>query len=304
MVVGSWIGNRHSRFIAWARDWRIWAIFLAMIVALVITYLFYHFGVWQDPTTMGGAIFASWAGGVALFVVVGLIIAIVSLVRPEEESFDARAKILFRRETGAHIDYIVKRIKDILEHYAESTEILTVIKDYHPESDTFRVQSTVKTIVRSYLDDVGTKYKADCNLKGATASPAGQAQNRFAYLKVSDQVVGLPEEFQSSMQRDVVTTIPEDGFCSVEYMYEVWVRAEKEENTYAPRRYTQSCSLVIQNLCQNRPVVKIALERGGPHRTIIELAHGQSETLINASNIEPEVEVYDFQSPSLLTSSV
>ena len=82
-----WIQDRHSRFATWARDWRIWSIFLAMIIALAITYLCFHFDLWQDPATMGGAIFASWAGGVALFVVVGLIIAVVSLVRPEEESF-------------------------------------------------------------------------------------------------------------------------------------------------------------------------------------------------------------------------
>jgi hypothetical protein len=266
-----------------------------MIVAVLITALFFWFGIWQDPATMGGAIFAAWAGGVALFIVVGLIVGIVSLVRPEEESFDARARILFRRETGAHIDYIVRRIKDILEHYAESTEILCIVQDYHPESNMYRVQSTVKTVVRSYLDDVDTRYTADCNLKGATPSPPGQAQNRFVYLKVGGQVVGVSEEFQSSMQRDVVTTIAEDGSCLVEYMYEVWVRSGDEENTYAPRRYAQSFSLVVQNLCQRRPVVKVALERGGPHRTTVELAHGQSETLINASNIEPEVEVYDFR---------
>ena len=202
---------------------------------------------------------------------------------------------MFRRETGAHIDYIVKRIKDILEHYAKSTEVRTIIQDYHHNSNMFRIQSTVKIVVRSYLDDVATKYKSDCNLKGASLCPQGKEPNKFVYLKVSDQVVGGPQEFESSMQKEVETTIEEDGDCLVEYMYEVWIRAKDEENTYAPRRYTQSFSLAIQNLCHGCPVVKIALERGGTHRAIVELAHGQSETLINASNIEPGVEVYDFR---------
>ncbi|HWA91646.1 MAG TPA: hypothetical protein VG889_16525 [Rhizomicrobium sp.] len=46
---------------------------------------------WVDPIKFLGAAFAAWVGGIALFTVVGAAAAIVSLARPEQELFDARA---------------------------------------------------------------------------------------------------------------------------------------------------------------------------------------------------------------------
>src|SRR4029079_3618023 len=92
------------------------AVFLAAVICILATVFIYWMGYGLDPATHFGAAFASWVGGLVLFVVAGTVVALVSLVRPENESFDARARILFRRQTGKHIDYIVDRIKGVLEH--------------------------------------------------------------------------------------------------------------------------------------------------------------------------------------------
>jgi hypothetical protein len=285
------------RFATWVSrtDWRIWAIILAMVIAILITAFCFWFGIWQNPATMGGAIFAAWAGGVALFVVVGLIVGIVSLVRPEEESFDSRARILFRRETGAHIDYIVRRITDTLEHYAESTYVTAIVQDYDPEEKKYFIRTTVKTVVRSYLDDVDTKYNSDIHFTDATAAPAGRAKNRLVYLNVGGAAVGVDEEFDASIKRNVETTILKDGACIVEYMSEIWLSADQEPNTYAPRRYTQSLSLGVGNLCKDCLSVKVLLKRSSANPTTVELPYGATtQTLAQAANIEPLVEAWSY----------
>jgi hypothetical protein len=139
-------------------DWRVWAVLIAMVLSIVATILIYRSGIDTNPATEFGAVFASWVGGVALFVVLGLAVAVVSLAQPEQESFDARARILFRRATGKHIDYIVSQIKETLEHYAEKAEIKVRITDYSPAEKKYLISVSDTVLVRSYLDDVETSY--------------------------------------------------------------------------------------------------------------------------------------------------
>jgi hypothetical protein len=81
-------------------DWRAWVVLGALAVTLVATATIYILGIGLDPATHFGAVFAGWVSGVALFVVLGVVVAVVSLEPPEKESFDSRARILFRRQTG------------------------------------------------------------------------------------------------------------------------------------------------------------------------------------------------------------
>src|SRR5437588_7652008 len=96
-------------------DWRVWAVIAASTASIIATGFVYWMRWGLDPSTHFGAVFASWVGGVALFVIAGAVVALVSLARPEMESFDARARILFRRQTGKHIDYLIQRMQTVLE---------------------------------------------------------------------------------------------------------------------------------------------------------------------------------------------
>jgi hypothetical protein len=58
---------------------------LATIGATALLYVLgYLFGIGMNPGSHFGAVFASWVGGVALFVIAGGVVAIASVVRPEE----------------------------------------------------------------------------------------------------------------------------------------------------------------------------------------------------------------------------
>jgi len=215
-------------------------------------------------------------------------------VRPEEEAFDTRARILFRRESGAHIDYIVRRIKDSLEHYAERTDVTANILDYHVAENKYQIRTIVRIIVRSYIDDIDTRYKSDCHFSEATPAPAGVAKNRLVYLTAGGTPIGVAEEFETSIKREVETTIEKDGECVVEYMSEIWMLADQEPNSYSPRRYTQALSLSIGNLCRDCASIKVALTSGGTNRTTVDLLYGQTRTLVRSANIEPLIEVYNY----------
>ena len=95
-----------------AADWRFKAIFCAWLVSVLLTLAIAFWGYNFDlDAPFWASVFTSWVAGVTLFTVVGGVVAGVSLVLPEKESFDTRARILFRRQSGLHIDYIVLRIK-------------------------------------------------------------------------------------------------------------------------------------------------------------------------------------------------
>jgi len=95
-----------------ARIWTIVATVTCMIVVTVGVYILaygFHieyFEKWKKPESHVGAVFASWVGGLVLFVIAGAFVAIVSLERPEKSPFEARARILcgFRRKSATDSD--------------------------------------------------------------------------------------------------------------------------------------------------------------------------------------------------------
>jgi hypothetical protein len=206
------------RFRSWIRrvDWRVWAVIIAMVVSIIATVAIYLSNIDIDPVHKFGAAFAAWSGGVALFVVVGLAVAIVSLAQPEQESFDARARILFRRATGKHIDYVISRIKDTLEHYAEKAEIKIRIMDYNIPEKKYLVSISDTVFVRSYLDDVETSYASKLEYTEITDPPAGST-NSLRHLRVDGKNIAGPQEFRGSVHAPFQTRIDQDAACKVEF---------------------------------------------------------------------------------------
>ena len=213
-------------------------------------------------------------GGLALFVITGIVVAIISLARPEQESFDSRARILFRRQTGKHIDYIVSRIKEVLEHYAEETENKITILEFNNAERKYRVSSSGNTIVRSYLDDVECTYDSEIHFASDTTPPNGGARNRLVYARVGGSPVGTSEEFTDRITRPLVCQIDRDGTCAVNTMTEFWVRANDEDNTHTPKRYTQVIRWQFENLLTSNQDIEIRYTLDGTNWLTQRLTHG------------------------------
>jgi hypothetical protein len=192
-------------------DQRYWTIIILVVACIVGTVVVYALGLGRDPVTLFGAIFSAWTGGLALFVITGIVIAFFSLAKPEHESFDARARILFRRQPGRHIDYIVSKIKEVLEHYAKKTTVKVTIMRYDEETRRFLLGVQDSITVRSYLDDVDTTWNSDIDYSEITSPPEGGVPNKLVYVRI-DGVPTVPSEvFTDSIKRPISTRIQRDA---------------------------------------------------------------------------------------------
>jgi hypothetical protein len=273
----------------------VWIVFASSIATLLATCVIYLLGWGLDPSTHFGAIFASWVSGVALFVVVGSVIALVSLARPERESFDSRARILFRRQTGKHIDYIVARIKGILEHYAERTVVRIAVQDFHAGENKFRIVSTSEITVRSYLDDVETNYSSTYDLNNMTLPPAGGVPNRLAYLRVDGKARCNAQEFTTGISLPLSCNIKADSSCKVSEQTEHWLQAATEPNIWKPKRYTQLLTLSFENLTVPAHNLIISLSQEGICFHDYQLLPNQALPAFEIKDIGPGELAYDFR---------
>jgi hypothetical protein len=274
-------------------DRRIWPILIVALLCIGATIFVYWKGYGHDPTTFFGAVLTAWIAGLALFLVTGILVLVISLARPEEDSFDARARILFRRQSGKHIDYIVERIKGMLEHYAERAIVKITINGFHDAERKYRVSSLNTVTVRSYLDDVETNWSSHIGRDGVTAPPAGGLPNRLVYLRTAGEPVGLSEEFQDAFTREISCRIDRNAPCEVNWLMEYWVRANDEPNTYAPQRYTQALVLHFENLTQLP--VELTLTTDGTKPASVRLAPGVSKQVTEIKDIQPGTVAFNYE---------
>jgi hypothetical protein len=229
----------------------------------------------------------------ALFIITGIAIFVFSIARPEKDSFDARARILFRRQAGRHIDYIVERIKGILEHYAESTEVTVSIISFHAGENKYRVASKNITQVRSYIDDVETTYVSALGRTNVTLPPPGGETNRLIYLRIDGTPHGLPEPFHAAFERPVNCRVNRNGKCEVSSLMEYWVQADTEANTHTTRRYTLSLALEIENLTPDAVNIEISFDDA--HWINEQIPSGAMKRLGELSDIKPGARAYNYR---------
>ena len=128
----------HGRNWLGRMDWRIGAILLATAASVALTLIGFDLGLHHDDAQKFlHEVFAGWVGGVGFFGMVGVIVAVVSVARPQDERFENRARILFRGPDGKHVDYIVERIRSILEHYSEEIVDTITVDEYDKAEDKF-----------------------------------------------------------------------------------------------------------------------------------------------------------------------
>lgn len=285
-----------SKFDARVR-WVVSAL-IFLIVATAIPFIFdgilRFFNVSTNPSTLFGAVFASWIGGLALFVFGGAAVALISLWDPTKEAFDSRARILFRRQSGFHIDYIVSRIKEALEHYAETLKTKVIIYEYNTEGKKFRLSWDAKTTIRSYIDDIESTYTSKIELTEVTDAPAKAARNSIKHLRINGIAkLDRPREFDRDVNVPIETSVSRDSVGEVEYCVEIWFSADTEPNIFSPVRYTQMVELEIENRCGVPVGIKISKDHGKSWDEV-NLDHGNSRVLLKKNDVKPGTEVYRY----------
>jgi hypothetical protein len=281
-------------------DWRIAVVVIAFGISLLLTVSIYllaalaHLAFWEEwlsPTTHIGAVFAAWVGGVVLFSIVGLVAAVVSLARPETESFDARARILFRGKTGEHIEYIISTLKDKFEHYSELTSKRVTILDY--AAGTFRVSIESDIVLRSYIDDTATTYTSNFRYEDVTPAPMGRPPNRLVYIRVGGAPKTPATIFDTEIVEPVQAEIAAGETCRVETKIEFWVRETTEKNTHIPARFTQKLILEFHNNWDRDVIIKLI--RQGQIDQQVGLRPGDRVKALELSGLRPGEEAYDYR---------
>jgi hypothetical protein len=280
----------------WARryDWRLWTLFIAILICLALTGMVYYVVGVPPPDSHWGSVFASWVGGVALFLVVGVATAITQVARPELESFDTRARILFRKQSGRHIDYIVGRVQELLEHYADTTRRKVSVNEYHAEEGKFLVAVQTAVSVRSYIDDVRSTYGSTIRLRNVTAPPPGRS-NRLVFVRADGKSLNAGADFTDAVETPFQTTIEAGCPCLVESRVEFWVAHATEPNTYRPARYSQQVVLEIENNLHDGREVVAALFEGENRVGEVRIPSGESRIVVEVTDAPPLEQVFDFR---------
>jgi len=274
-------------------DWRFRTILFTTIASLVITLFIYAAGIWRDVATFSGAAFAAWFSGVLFFAFVGAVVAAVSVIQPEQESFDSRARILFRRQYGPHIDYIVTKLKSVFEQYAQETNTKFIIDRYHDGERKYRVRTQDETVVRSYLEDVRTTYHSAIELTEVTLPPQGEERNRLSFVRIG-ALAEPGEPFDDRIGRPVSTDIEPFGTCLVAHEMVQWSLAGTEPFEHTTARYTNRLSITFENHLARE--LKISFKTSSsPNWQQLQIQPGERTDPIVLRDLAPESAAYEFK---------
>lgn len=274
-------------------DWRIWAIVISVLLSIILTFFALSFDSLRNTSVFWGSVFSSWVGAVAFFVVFGAVVTGFSVARPEEDSFDLRARILFRRQRGPHIDYIVERIRQQFEQFSESSVHEFRVDAYDAASDRLFISVINKTTVRNYITDTTNTYRSRVKYEALTPAPQGAENNHLMYVRVNDSALTEPISVIDAINFEFETMISHDDLCRIAYEMKHWVQAASEENEHQPARYTQRFSLFIENNLQNGREIAARIKGiGGKDFVEYRVKPGQRISLGSWKDLRPQIPIF------------
>ncbi|MCO6180772.1 hypothetical protein [Ciceribacter sp. RN22] len=237
-----------------------------------------------------GAFYASWLAGLLMFVATGLIIAAVTLPRPEQDLINTRIHNLLQRQQGPHIDYISKKLVSLLEPYMESVERTLHIVKYDEASKFFLVNQDTEIVYRSYVVDADVAFPSRVGYRNAPSPPVGGDSCCLAYLRVDGKDVGGSETFDSEIIRPFEISIKPHSQCVVKHRMVFWV-AVGEPNRQLAIRFTRKMIVKISNQLGTQKVKVTHHGTGGPSGVI---EGGEMSMIVNLSDVLPGKDENDF----------
>jgi hypothetical protein len=281
---------------AWG-DWRKRVITCSVGAAAIAT-----FAIWlcfpdaTDVQTFFGAAFASWVGGFVLFIITGLVIAAVTLIRPDEELFEARARNLLQRQTGPHINYIVGKLHDLFEPYLIDHKRTLTIMDYDPVSGAFLVNQETELVYGSYLVDIPVTFDSRIGYQNGTPAPDGKQKCCITYLRVDGKNVGEFEEFETEVVRPFQMQVLPKTPVTVRHRMALWIREKDEPNRQRIIRFTRNIKVTVHNQLAARSIEVTQPGNADLNRVVHP---GDAIEVVNLKEIEPRKNdnefVFDFR---------
>ncbi|WP_323687502.1 hypothetical protein [Rhizobium sp. AN68] len=218
-----------------------------------------------------------------MFVATGLIIAAVTLPRPEQDLINTRIHNLLQRQQGPHIDYISKKLVGLLEPYMECVERTLNVVKYDSAHKMFLVNQDTEIAYRSYVLDADVTFPSRVGYKNAPLPPPGGDNCCLAYLRVDGKDFGGSETFTSEITRPFEITIKPHSKCVVKHRMVYWVAVD-EANRQLAIRFTRKMCVKINNQLGTQKI-KVTHHVGSGQNGVIEC--GETAIVVNNLDVHP-----------------
>ena len=273
-VVGWWIclmGDNRHLLPGWVArlDWRVAAIWIATGLSAALTLFGWFLNLPDAHDRFVRDVFAGWVGSVVFFGQVGIVVSLVSLANAAKDRFDARVRVLVRGKSGTHVDDFIDRLRSGLAHYAASVTRQIAVMDYDETTGMYQVNTVVRTVIRSFVDDIETSYRSGVSYKPDHPPPPGRHHRLLRVSGVQcDDIVPMISMRADLLSCGYVARLVPEGECVVEFILEFWVKAGEECIGYSPVRYSLLTAVEIDNRLHRTLRVRSAWI-GDPLRTLV-----------------------------------
>lgn len=237
-----------------AADFRISAVLIAVLISYFMTFYFARLSFTEVPPGFWQAFYAAWVSGLLLFTVVGLIVGLVTLYRPERDVFLARVKILLGGKSGTFLNYIAEEIRHI-GYVARKIDRVITIEDYDETRNAFRVKVHHIGFIRNILGDVEARATGKFGITPDKFSNPPSILGQITSFKVVGTDPGaLPLTIPpDGIVRDWTMPVPQNSDGIMEYEHWAWYDAAQVHD-FTLARFAEE--LTVEFHCRCRPAQK------------------------------------------------
>jgi hypothetical protein len=283
--------------IGWVRR-RILLVMLVPLAAWVITALIVYFTwTWisgQHADEMFRGLLAAWVAELLFFTIVGVVVAVITLRDPTQESFDDRMKILFGKTNIP--DAVLDHNKQVLARlcgYVQTAHRSIYLEHFDEELAAYRSRTKTEYEFRNLLPDLPYNDTMKIRLRADTfVDPHPREHGRVVSIKMGEvETMREPITFQADgFNTEVPIEIPPNEVKKIVFEYYAWLKLG-EPQTVHPQRVVEHFTMDIINQTNQNACMEI----DGDVRGVMSLLYSQPFPFPPAKGVKPGGRAFSFR---------
>lgn len=287
-------------------DWRILVVFIAILVAALITILFAHLRVDEKTPLFWHGFYEAWTASIVFFAILGVAGTIVSLYRPEKDAFEAKVRILCGGRTGTEVDYIRENITKV-GYFSESVARTYTILNWDPDRKAYEIEVTHESVNKNFFDDDASD-SGRFGVKPDPLTPPLDPVGRLIEVNVDGkQVFGAEDIPVTGILKEWSVPLRKGGEVHILLRHRAWYDVAIE-HLFRPARFAKTVTVTLRSELPNakprfNAVVyqreTVDFRRGGPgtavqHRKELEPSVNY-EHIPTAKNCLPDLVAFQLK---------
>lgn len=221
------------------------------------------------------SLFQSWLGDVTFFTLIGVATSIVFAIRPEAESFETRARILFQGRHGTEISHAERKLRN-LGNYSELTKIQLSVA---PRDGWFEIIENADLSIKNLVADIKTSFALPVSDAEQLDNPIEKV-GRVISCSINGQLQSSLLSGDANIYQAEVGGNSTTQFCIVQTL---WVEDGKHI-AYTPQRFTKTLSVEIVNNSDHEIFAVTEI----PNVERNEIAPRSRRKIVQATDVDPE----------------